>query len=136
MNDVVQWATILSPIIAVIMAAWVIVASSKDTRKQITELKKLNIMQISNTLDMLELESYKYYLEKEDNKNELKDLHNEVQFLRQNANVNPQELVRLQNKMEKLSKNAQYNNTIYFKIVMRQFELMRGIENIKGKSQW
>lgn len=134
MNDVVEWATILSPIIAVIMAAWVIIASSRDTRKQITELKKLNIMQISNTLDMLELESYKYYLEKEDNMNELKDLHNEVQFLRQNANVNPQELMRLQNKMEKISKNAQYKNTIYFKIVMRQFELMRGIDNIKRKN--
>jgi hypothetical protein len=49
MNDmsvIVQWATILSPIIAVLMAWWAVRSSSKDASKQIDSVKKLTRTQL------------------------------------------------------------------------------------------
>ena len=49
MNDmsiIVQWATILSPIIAVLLAWWAVWSSSKDASKQIDSVKKLTRTQL------------------------------------------------------------------------------------------
>ena len=75
MNELATWANILSPIIAVLIAVWVNCKSTKDTRKQIQSLKNLCIMQISNTLDMLEVELYKFTIGKEEDNSELMILH-------------------------------------------------------------
>ena len=45
-DTTVQWATILSPIIAVLVAVWVVVSSKKDTDKQIESIKALSKLQI------------------------------------------------------------------------------------------
>lgn len=131
METIVQWATILSPIIAVAVAAWMVYRSSKDTRKQMQSLKNLCIMQMSNTLDMLEMELYKYSLGKEEDKSELQSLRQEMQQLRQEWSPDPKEVARLQHKIELLSKNVQYKDTFTFKIMNRQFALIRGMENVK-----
>ena len=131
METVVQWATILSPIIAVLIAFWVSRASKKDTAKQIKALRDLCVLQNSMALDMLEMEYYKYYLGKEEDKSELNTLWNELQQIRQEERPNFREITRLQCEIDKLRKNVQYKDNFTFKIMMRQFELIQGNANIK-----
>ena len=47
MDIVVQWATILSPIIAVLIACWTVWSSSKDTAKKMAALEKSTREQIA-----------------------------------------------------------------------------------------
>ncbi|MBR5698828.1 MAG: hypothetical protein IKX44_09465 [Prevotella sp.] len=46
MEDIVQWATILSPIIAVLLAWWAVWSSSRDASRQIDSVKKLTRNQL------------------------------------------------------------------------------------------
>ncbi|MBQ8051310.1 MAG: hypothetical protein IJ197_07025 [Bacteroidaceae bacterium] len=131
MDTTVQWATILSPIIAVGIAAWTSYNSSKDTRKQVRAIRDLCILQNSTTLDILEMELYKYSLGKVNDNVELHALLDEMAQLKQEWNPDPKELKRIQHKIEQLSKNASIKQTFEYKIIMRQFALMRGIENLK-----
>ena len=132
MNELATWANILSPIIAVLIAVWVNCKSTKDTRKQIQSLKNLCIMQISNTLDMLEVELYKFTIGKEEDNSELKMLHEELLKLRESENANRHDIARLEHKMKQLSRSAQYKNSFTLHIMNRQFALMRGIDNVKN----
>lgn len=131
MEEFALWANICSPIIAVLVAVWVNHESTKDTRKQIQSLKNLCIMQISNTLDMLEVELYKFTIGKEEDNSELKMLHEEMQKLRESENPNIHDIARLNHKMRQLSRSAQYKNSFTFHIMNRQFALMRGMDNVK-----
>lgn len=56
METVVQWATILSPIIAVLIAWLMIHKSSKDTAKQVESIKTLAKFQIEASIKQVELE--------------------------------------------------------------------------------
>lgn len=132
MNELATWANILSPIIAVLIAIWVNHKSTKDTRKQIQSLKNLCIMQISNTLDMLEVELYKFTIGKEEDNSELMILHEEMLKLRESENSNKHDIARLEHKMKQLSRSAQYKNSFTLHIMNRQFALMRGIDNVKN----
>lgn len=132
MNELATWANILSPIIAVLIAIWVNHKSAKDTRKQIQSLKNLCIMQISNTLDMLEVELYKFTIGKEEDNSELKMLHEELLKLRESENANRHDIARLEHKMRQLNRSARYKNSFTLHIMNRQFALMRGIDNVKN----
>ncbi|MBQ8116405.1 MAG: hypothetical protein IJ145_09850 [Prevotella sp.] len=132
MNELATWANILSPIIAVLIAIWVNHKSAKDTRKQIQGLKNLCIMQISNTLDMLEVELYKFTIGKEEDNSELKMLHEELLKLRESENANRHDIARLEHKMRQLNRSARYKNSFTLHIMNRQFALMRGIDNVKN----
>ena len=132
MEEFALWANICSPIIAVLVAVWVNHESTKDTRKQIQNLKNLCIMQISNTLDMLEVELYKFTIGKEEDNSELKILHEELLKLRESENANKHDIARLQHKMNQLSRSAQYKHSFTFHIMNRQFALMRGMDNVKN----
>lgn len=57
MDTIVQWATILSPIIAVLVAVWVVISSKKDTDKQIESIKALSKLQIEILATQIEMES-------------------------------------------------------------------------------
>ena len=50
MEMIVQWATILSPIIALLIAWWMSRSSEKDTAKQIASIKELAKIQIEVTM--------------------------------------------------------------------------------------
>lgn len=130
-QTLVIWATILSPIIAVVIALWVSFNSAKDTAKQVRAIRDLCILQNSTALDMLEMELYKFSLGKVNDNAELRALMEEMSQLRQEWNPDPKELKKIQNKIDQLSLNAQIKQTFEFKIMMRQFALMRGIENMK-----
>ena len=56
METIVQWATILSPIIAVLIAVWVVICSKKDANKQIESIKALSRQQIEASIKQVELE--------------------------------------------------------------------------------
>lgn len=48
MDAIVQWATILSPFIAVLIAWWMSRSSAKDTAKQIAALEESTIKQVES----------------------------------------------------------------------------------------
>ncbi len=59
MNTIVEWATILSPIIAVLIAVWVVVSSKKDTDKEIESIKALSKLQLEILATEIEMETVK-----------------------------------------------------------------------------
>ena len=67
MNVIVQWATILSPIIAVLIAWWMSKSSAKDTAKQIAALEESTTKQIESIkqLARIQIEITSIQLQKE-----------------------------------------------------------------------
>lgn len=56
MEYIVQWATILSPIIAVGLAWWAVRSSSKDTDKKIAAIKERSEREINQLKELAQLE--------------------------------------------------------------------------------
>ena len=56
MNVIVQWATILSPIIAVLIAWWMSNSSKEDTAKQIAALEESTTKQIESIKELARLQ--------------------------------------------------------------------------------
>ena len=56
MNVIVQWATILSPIVAVFIAWWMSRSSAKDTAKQIAALEESTTKQVENIKELARLQ--------------------------------------------------------------------------------
>ena len=56
MDVIVQWATILSPIIAVLIAWWMSRSSAKDTAKQIAALEESTTKQIESIKELAKLQ--------------------------------------------------------------------------------
>ena len=142
MNVIVQWATILSPIIAVIIAVWASRKSAKDTAKQIAaieestkkqmeSMKRLSLLQLSAAYDALEMSLYEYSLGKENDNLELRSLSDELNQLQQQQDIDPMEISRLQQKMVILSKNVKYKGNFELKIMMEQFRIMQEMERFK-----
>lgn len=57
MTIVVQWATILSPIIALLIAWWMSYSSKKDTAKKIAALEESTQKQVESLKKMLKLQA-------------------------------------------------------------------------------
>ena len=142
MNVIVQWATILSPIIAVIIAVWASRKSAKDTAKQIAaieestkkqmeSMKRLSLLQLSAAYDALEMSLYEYSLGKENDNLELRALSDELHQMQEKENIDPMEMNRLKKRMEILSKNVGYKGNFELKIMMEQFRIMQEIERFK-----
>lgn len=142
MNTIVQWATILSPIIAVIIAVWASRKSAKDTAKQIAaieestkkqmeSMKRLSLLQLSAAYDALEMSLYEYSLGKENDNLELRALSDELHQMQEQENIDPMEMNRLKKRMEILSKNVGYKGNFELKIMMEQFRIMQEIERFK-----
>ena len=56
MNVIVQWTTILSPIVAVFIAWWMSRSSAKDTAKQIAALEESTTKQIESIRELARLQ--------------------------------------------------------------------------------
>ncbi len=67
MNVIVQWATILSPIIAVLIAWWMSKSSKEDTAKQIAALEESTTKQIESIKELarIQIEITSIQLQKE-----------------------------------------------------------------------
>lgn len=142
MNTIVQWATILSPIIAVVIAVWASRKSAKDTakqiaaveestKKQVESIKRLCLLQLSAAYDALEMSLYEYSLGKENDNLELRALSDELHQMQEQENIDPMEMNRLKKRMEILSKNVGYKGNFELKIMMEQFRIMQEIERFK-----
>ena len=142
MNTIVQWATILSPIIAVIIAVWASRKSAKDTAKQIAaieestkkqmeSMKRLSLFQLSAAYDALEMSLYEYSLGKENDNLELRALSDELHQMQEQENIDPMEMNRLKKRMEILSKNVGYKGNFELKIMMEQFRIREEMERFK-----
>ena len=143
MNAIVQWATILSPIIAVIIAVWASRKSAKDTAKQIAaieestkkqmeSMKRLSLLQLSAAYDALEMSLYEYSLGKENDNLELRALSDELHQMQEQENIDPMEMNRLKKRMEILSKNVGYKGNFELKIMMEQFRIREEMERFKN----
>ncbi len=124
---------ILSPIVAVLIAAFTSWQTSKAANKQIRAIKQLSILQLRTTIEMLEVEAYKAYVNKEDRKDEAAKLWNRMSNLRNHENVSKEELDEIEMEIRKLNKNAAYQNNFYFKIIHRQFYLEKAIYQISNQ---
>ena len=142
MNVIVQWATILSPIIAVVIAVWASRKSAKDTakqiaaveestKKQVESIKRLCLLQLSAAYDALEMSLYEYSLRKENDNLELRALSDELHQMQEQENIDPMEMNRLKKKMEILSKNVGYKGNFELKIMMEQFRIREEMERFK-----
>ena len=145
MNVIVQWATILSPIIAVIIAVWASRKSAKDTAKQIAaieestkkqmeSMKRLSLLQLSAAYDALEMSLYEYSLGKENDNLELRALSDELHQMQEQENIDPMEMNRSKKRMEILSKNVGYKGNFELKIMMEQFRIREEMERFKKLS--
>ena len=145
MDSIVQWATILSPIIAVIIAVWASRKSAKDTAKQIAaieestkkqmeSMKRLSLLQLSAAYDALEMSLYEYSLGKENDNLELRALSDELHQMQEQENIDPMEMNRLKKRMEILSKNVGYKGNFELKIMMEQFRIREEMERFKKLS--
>ncbi len=56
MDIIVQWATILSPIIAVLIACWTVWSSSKDTAKKMTALEESTTKQVESIKELAQIQ--------------------------------------------------------------------------------
>jgi hypothetical protein len=56
MDIVVQWATILSPIIAVLIAWWTVWSSSKDTAKKIAAIQENTTKQVESVKQLAKIQ--------------------------------------------------------------------------------
>ena len=67
MNTIVQWATILSPIIAVLIAIWASRSSAKDTAKKLVALEESTKIQVESVKELtkIQIEITKLQLQKE-----------------------------------------------------------------------
>lgn len=145
MNVIVQWATILSPIIAVVIAVWASRKSAKDTakqiaaveentKKQVESIKRLCLLQLSAAYDALEMSLYEYSLGKENDNLELRALSDELHQMQEQENIDPMEMNRLKKRMEILSKNVGYKGNFELKIMMEQFRIREEMERFKKLS--
>ena len=142
MNILVQWATLLSPIIAVVIAVWASRKSAKDTarqiaaveestKKQMESMKRLSLLQLSAAYDALEMSLYEYSLGKENDNLELRALSDELHQMQEQENIDPMEMNRLKKRMEILSKNVGYKGNFELKIMMEQFRIREEMEKFK-----
>lgn len=142
MNIVVQFATILSPIIAVVIAVLASRKSAKDTAKQIAaieestkkqmeSMKRLSLLQLSAAYDALEMSLYEYSLGKENDNLELRELNDELHQMQEQDSIDPMEMNRLRKRMEILSKNVGYKGNFELKIMMEQFRIREEMERFK-----
>ena len=142
MNVIVQWATILSPIIAVVIAVWAsrkcakdtakqIAAIEESTKKQMESMKRLSLLQLSAAYDALEMSLYEYSLGKENDNLELRAFSDELHQMQEKENIDPMEMNRLKKRMEILSKNVGYKGNFELKIMMEQFRIREEMERFK-----
>jgi predicted RNase H-like nuclease (RuvC/YqgF family) len=97
---IVQWATILSPIIAVVLAWWTCRSSAKESAKQISALKRIAVLQIETSLLEMEYEFFKAETSMKEYKDEIDDLQRELQRLSHNPNTTEQERSEFKRKIE------------------------------------
>ncbi len=129
---ITQWATILSPIIAVIIAIWTYRDSRKTSQKQMEALKIMCRQQINVQITMLEIELQKLAMEQCEDKDEIYLLSKEISNLSQKRNAKKADIESLQAKINSLSKQVGFKGNRQWQIINTQFTLLKQSEGIKN----
>lgn len=129
---ITQWATILSPIIAVGIAIWTYRDNKKSMRKQTEAWRIICRQQINVQLTMLEIELQKNALERCEDNNEIILLSREISNLSQNDTANKADIESLRTKMNNLSKQVGLKGNWQWQIVNTQFSLLRQSNELKS----
>lgn len=127
MEIFVQWATILSPIIAVAIAVWTSRSSAKSlresTKKEIQGMKELAAIQIDTTILEMEYEFFKTETTMKDYRDEIEGLQMELQKLNLNPHTTELDRMEFMQKIEKLQKDSQWQKGWWMKLFHAQAQL-------------
>jgi len=129
---VTQWATILSPIVAVVIAIWTYCDNRKSMRKQTDAWRIMCRQQINVQLTMLEIELQKNALKRSEDNDEIIQLSREISNLSQSDTANKADIESLRTKMNSLSKQAGLKGNWQWQIINTQFALFRQSETLKS----
>jgi predicted nucleic acid-binding Zn-ribbon protein len=129
---ITQWATILSPIIAVGIAIWTYRDNKKSMRKQTEAWRIICRQQINVQLTMLEIELQKNALERCEVNDEIIQLSKEISNLSQNDTANKADIESLRTKMNHLSKQVGLKGNWQWQIINTQFNLLRQSNELKN----
>jgi hypothetical protein len=129
---ITQWATILSPIIAVGIAIWTYRDNKNSMRKQTEAWRIICRQQINVQLTMLEIELQKNALERCEDNNGIILLSREISNLSQNDTANKADIESLRTKMNNLSKQVGLKGNWQWQIVNTQFSLLRQSNELKS----
>jgi len=130
-NLITQWATILSPVIAVIIAIWTYRDSKESTRKQVMAMRIVCRQQINVQLTMLEIELQKMAMERFENQDEITQLSKEINDLFQ-KNADKAEIEKLQIKINSLRKQVGFKSNREWQIINTQFTLLQQSDKLKN----
>lgn len=122
---ITQWATILSPIIAVGIAIWTYWDNKNSMRKQTEAWRIICRQQINVQLTMLEIELQKNTLERSEDNDEIILLSKEISNLSQSDTTNKTDIESLRTKINNLSKQVRLKGNWQWQIVNTQFNLLR-----------
>jgi len=128
---ITQWATILSPVIAVIIAIWTYRDSKESTRKQMMAMRIVCRQQINVQLTMLEIELQKMAMERFENQDEITQLSKEINDLFQ-KNADKAEIEKLQIKINSLRKQVGFKSNREWQIINTQFTLLQQSNELKN----
>ncbi len=128
---ITQWATILSPIIAVGIAIWSYCDNRKSSRKQMEAMRLVCRQQINVQLTMLETELQKMAMERCENQDEILQLSKEISNLFQ-KNADKAEIEALQTKISSLYKQVGFKGNRVSQIINTQFTLLQQNNELKN----
>lgn len=127
METFVQWATILSPIIAVLIAWWTSRSSAKalkeSTRKEIQSIKELAALQLDTTILEMEYEFFKTESTMKDYRDEIEELQRELQRLNLNPRTTELDRMDFMRKIEKITKDSNRQKGWWMKLFHAQAQL-------------
>lgn len=128
---ITQWATILSPIIAVGIAIWTYRDNKNSMRKQTEAWRIICRQQINVQLTMLETELQKMAMERFENQDEITQLSMEISDLFQ-KNADKAQIDALQAKINSLNKQVGFKSNRVWQIINTQFTLLQQSNKLKN----
>lgn len=123
METIVQWTTILSPIIAVILAWWTGRSSAKAAEKQISATLDVALLQIETTLVQMEPEFFHIEQNMKVNLDEIEELKQELQRLTLNKNVSEFERQEFIKKIQKRTDDKDWQYSWWRRLFLIQANL-------------
>lgn len=129
-DKIVDIATVLSPIIAVIIACQNSRATSKANAKLVKEIKQLSVLQLRTSMDMLEVDLCNRELDSVFDSDEMRLLRDEMNELKNKTDISDADLQKVMNRMSVLEKNNKFKYNIYLKISQMRANMYFAIKEI------
>lgn len=123
--DIIQWATILSPIIAVIIAVVTSWLNSKGVTKQITSIKRLSILHAEIAIIQNEIETFKNSLLLHQCQETFDEFHfSEESILAHQLDSQSQLIMDKQRSNKQLEADLKFYKNLYNKLKENQRQLV------------